>query len=146
MKTTRFNPKGKLEVFAMDLRKQISDANMTANVTIIPTANIDINRVKLNTPVYHTAPYDERYGNSNWYLDEEEIPGKKKGSVQIIPIARNVFDQNMKIPIKKSKSLNYEDWGIINTLINEIADHHRVSFNLKSSTHTVRKGEVWGYW
>lgn len=146
MKTTKFEPKNKLEVFAMDLRERIQNLGMSANVTIMPTGNIDIKNVKLNESVYHTAPYDERYGNSNWYLDEEEVPGKRKGTTIIVPIARNVFDSSLKIPIKKSKNLNYDDWNEINTVVNKVADYYGVSFNLKSTTHTVRQGDNWGSW
>ena len=146
MKTTKFEPKEKLDVFVLELREQILKAKMTADVDITSTRNINISKVKLNEAVYHTAPYDQRYGNSNWYIDEEEVPGKKKGTTQIVPVARNVFDGNMRIPIKKSKRPNYDDWCILNQIINEIADEYGVTFNLKSTTHTIRQGADWGFW
>ena len=79
-------------------------------------------------------------------IDEEEVPGKKKGTIQVIPVARNVFDAEMKIAIKKSKHLNYDDWNVINTIINKVADQYEVTFNLKSATHTIRQGADWGCW
>lgn len=146
MKTTKFEPKEKLDVFAMELRQKILNAKMTADVDVISTGNINITNARLNEPAYHTAAYDPRYGSDNWYIDEEEIPGKKKGTVQVIPVARNVFDANMKIPIKKSRHLNYDDWNEINTVINKVADQYGVTFNLKSATHTIRQGVDWGCW
>ena len=146
MKTTRFEPKERLDVFAMELRDRISKTNMTADVDITSTGNINISKAKLNEAAYHTAPYDERYGNQNWYIDKEEVPGKKKGTIQVIPVARNVFDAEMKIAIKKSKYLNYDDWNVINTIINKVADQYGVTFNLKSATHTIRQGADWGCW
>ena len=145
MKTTKFEPKNKLEVYAMDLRDRIGKKHFMAEVNILPTGNIDIKNAKLKESEWHTAPYDERYGG-NWYIDEKEVPGKKKGTTEIVPIGRNIDNPEMEGKIRKSKSLNYDDWGELNYLINEVADHHEVTFNLKSATHTIRQGDSWGRW
>ena len=146
MRTTRFDPKERLDIFAMDLRERISKTHFTATVTIISTGNIEINKAKLNESAFHTAPYDDRYGNKNWYLDEEQVPGKRKGEFEIIPVTRNVFDPELKIKIKRSIHMNYDDWCELNRIINETADHRGVTFNLKSTSHVIRQGADWGCW
>ena len=145
MKTTRFKPKNKLEVFAMDLRDRISKSHFTSEVNELRTGNIEIRNAKLNKADWHTGAYDERYGG-NWYIDEMEVPGKKKGTTEIVPVARNYNSPEMEQKIKKTRHMNYDDWGELNQIINETADHHDVSFNLKTATHTVRQGENWGNW
>jgi len=145
MKTTKFAPKEKLEVFAMDLRQRIAKANMTAEIDILRTGNINIGKVRLNKAEYHTGPYDERYGG-NWYIDYQEVPGKKKGTVETVPVGVNLHNPDLTSKIMKSKNLNYDDWNVINELINETADQHAVTFNLKSTSHVIRQGENWGSW
>ena len=145
MKTTRFKPKNKLEVFAMDLRDRISKSHFTSEVNELRTGNIEIRNAKLNKADWHTGAYDERYGG-NWYIDEMEVPGKKKGTTEIVPVARNYNSPEMEQKIKKTRHMNYDDWGELNQIINETADHHDVSFNLKTATHTVRQGSTWGNW
>ena len=145
MNTTKFNPKDKLEIYVMDLRQRLTDAKMSAVIDILPTGNVNISKAKLDEPVYHTGPYDERYGG-NWYIDFEEVPGKKKGTVETVPVGVNISNPELRNKISKSRSLNYDDWDVVNTLINETADKYEVTFNLKSSTHDIRQGDNWGNW
>lgn len=145
MKTTKFNPKDKLDIFVMALRKRLLDANMSADIDILSTGNVNISKAKLDKAEYHTGPYDERYGG-NWYIDYEEVPGKKKGTMETVPVGANLYHREIRNKIKKSRNLNYDDWDVINRLINETADKYGVTFNLKSSTHTIRQGDSWGNW
>lgn len=145
MKTTKFSPKKKLEIFAMDLRDRISKSHFTAEVDILSTGNINISNARLKEADWHTGAYDERYGG-NWYIDEMEVPGKKKGTTEIVPVARNYNFPDTEEKIKKTRHMNYDDWGRLNQIINETADYHDVTFNLKTATHTVRQGAAWGSW
>lgn len=136
MKTTNFRPAEKLDHYVYNLKIALDRQGMTSDITK-EGSNVAIRNVRLKTAKPHTAPYDERYGG-NYHL--ETIDGKLWGVNNYMP--------DTKVPIKKSKALNYDDWVVFNETVNRLADRMQVTFNLQSSWKGsfIRHGETWGSW
>lgn len=136
MKTTRFAPAEKIDNYIYNLKIALDRHGMTSDITREGN-NIAIRTVRLKTAKPHTAPYDERYGG-NYHL--ETVGGNLYGV--------NNYSPNIRVRIKRSKALNYDDWAVFNDAVNRLADRMQVTFNLQSSWKGsfIRQGETWGSW
>ena len=120
-------PKTKAQSLRLGISGRLDDMGLTFDL-YQDGLGLKLTNVRLQVSKPNTYTYEAS--------DNYKIIKDGKGKLY----AQNTRFKDYRVPIRRGKYLQYNDWARLNNALNDICDNLGVSCNITSSTHIIRRG------